>query len=431
MQITARPRDLTVFLTAKTISDIGYALDFICLSVFVWVHTRSTVATGLVSVALYGGSIVGGRLGHRYGDRWDRRRMMISADLARMAMLATLAVLPSRAQTWWLYFAVVGVGIGRSVFEASLSAATPVLAGDRTQSVNSILAGLKGVAFVIGMGLATVLVPVIGYRGVFACDASSYALSAAVLLALRLRMRETSTGSATAAARAPLSWAQLVMAGLAALMVLRGLDAFASSSQQVGLPILGSQLLPSDPTGVAGAVWSSWAAGLLVASFGLRPLARGLINRYPQRVFCLATIAMSAGFIGVFWLSGWVPMLASAAFAGIGDSFSEVTFKQAVQALPDDQRGRAFGFSQMVVNGGFMCGLLVTSVALRPSWLAQWVLVLHGVPLVVAGWMAVTAGRTRTVRVPEPPDEAARLSRLRRLRAAAPPGHGRDANRAD
>jgi MFS family permease len=398
---STRPRELAVFLTAKTISDIGYALDFICLSVFVWVRTGSTVATGLVSVALYSGSIAGGRLSHRYGDRWDRRRMMIGADLARALMLATLAVLPGGTQLWWLYPAVIIVGMGRSVFEATLSAATPVLAGERTQAVNGVLAGLKGAAFVIGMGLATAAVPIIGYRGVFTVDASTYALSATVLLVLRMRMRETAVDSAGTARAAPVSWAGLVGAGLAALMVLRGLDAFASSSQQVGLPILGSKLLPGDPTGVSGAVWSSWAAGLLVASFGLRPLARGLISRSPQRVYCVATMVMSAGFIGVFWLSGWVPMLASAFVAGLGDSLSEVTYKQSVQALPDDQRGRAFGFSQIVVNGGFMCGLLVTSAALRPDWLAQWVLLLHGVPLLVAGWMAVSAGRA-VGRVPEP-----------------------------
>ncbi len=40
----AASRDLAVFLTAKTISDIGFALDFICLSVFIWVRTGSTLS---------------------------------------------------------------------------------------------------------------------------------------------------------------------------------------------------------------------------------------------------------------------------------------------------------------------------------------------------------------------------------------------------
>ncbi|BFV55199.1 hypothetical protein KCMC57_up03030 [Kitasatospora sp. CMC57] len=401
----ASRRDLGVFLAAKAISDIGYSLDFICLSVFVWERSHSAFATGLVSTALYAGAIAGGRLGHRYGDRWDRQRVMIGADLVRMLMLALLALLPDAVQNWWLYAAVALIGTGRSVFEGTLSAATPVLAGERTQVVNSVLAGLKGLAFMLGMGLATVLVPLIGYRGVFALDAGTYALSALVLTALRLRMREP--GSAAGARRDRTgAWPLLVGAGLAVLVVLRGLDAFGSASQHVGLPILGSELRPESPTFVSGSVWACWAAGLLLASFGLRPLAKRVIERNPMVVFCLATIVMSAGFIGIFWLDGWWPRLLCAVVAGLGDSLSEITFKQSMQRLPDDRRGRAFGLGQIVVNSGFMAGLLVTSLALQPGWVPQWVLLLHGVPLLVAAWAAVTAGAPG--RPPRPVGETAR-----------------------
>jgi MFS family permease len=397
---SATRRDLTIFLTAKTISDVGYALDFICLSVFVWARTNSTLATGLVSVALYAGAITGGRLGHRFGDRWDRRRVMISADLIRMVMLVLLASLPDKTQNWWLYPAVFLVGSGRSIFEATLSAATPVLAGERTQFINSLLAGLKGVAFMVGMGLATIAVPLIGFRGVFVLDASSYALSALVLTALRLRMREPSARAGATREDVP-SWPLLVGAGLAGFVVLRGLDAFGSASQHVGLPILGSQLRPDSPTLVSGLVWGCWAAGLLLASFVLRPLATRIINRSPGVVYCLATMVMSVGFIGVFWGNGWGPRLASAVIAGLGDALSEITFKQAMQRLPDNRRGRAFGLSQITVNGGFMIGLLATSLIMKPSFLPQWVLLLHGVPLVVAAWMALARSRVRT-REPTP-----------------------------
>ncbi|WP_327075302.1 MFS transporter [Kitasatospora purpeofusca] len=389
---SASRRQLAVLLTAKTVSDVGYALDFICLSVFVWEHSRSTLHTGLVSVALYAGAIAGGRLGHRYGDRWDRRWMMIGADLARALTLALLAALPTGAQTWWLYPAVMVIGTGRSVFEATLSAATPVMAGPRTPSVNSALAGLRGVAFMVGMGLATVLVPLAGYRWVFALDAASYALSATVLLALRLRMREPGDRAARARDRTG-AWTLLVTSGLAGLVVLRGLDAFGSSSQHVGLPLLGTELHPSQPAVVSGAVWGSWAAGLLVTGFVLRPLAARVVERAPGPVFCLATIVMSLGFIGVFWLDGWWPRLLAAATAGVGDALSEITYKQSLQRLPDARRGGAFGLSQITVNAGFMSGLLVTSLVLRPAWVAPWVLLLHGVPLLVAGWAAVTSVR--------------------------------------
>src|SRR6185312_839829 len=167
-----------------------------------------------------------------------------------------------------LYPVVFLVGAGRSVFEATLSAATPVLAGERLQTVNSVLTGLRGIAFVIGMAAATVVVPVLGFRGVFGLDAGSYALSALVLLALRLPMRDPAAAPSAAGPGGPSRWSAwplLVAGGLAPLVVLRGFDAFGSASQQVGLPILGGRLRPDAPTLFAGSVWSAWAVGLFVA----------------------------------------------------------------------------------------------------------------------------------------------------------------------
>jgi MFS family permease len=393
---------LAVFLGAKAASDIGYALDFVCLSVFVWERTGSAAATGLVSVALYAGAILGGQAGNRYGRAWNRRAVMIGADVARMAVLVVLAVLPVGAQLAWLYPVVFVLGVGRSVFEGTLSAATPVLAGPRLQTVNSLLAGLKGIAFVVGMGAATIVVPVLGFRGVFGLDAATYALSAAVLYALRLPLREAAAVPAAVDAREQgtvrPTWPLLVVTAVAPLVVLRGFDAFGSASQHVGMPILGSRLRPDAPELFAGTMWSVWAVGLFVAGFVLRPMAARIVARAPATVFCLATIVMSLGFIGIFWLPGWWPRLLAALVAGVGDAFSEITFKQALQQLPDDERGQAFGFCQIVVNGGLMAGLAVTSVVLTPDLAARWVLLLHGLPVLIAGALVLTSGRSRRVR---------------------------------
>lgn len=375
-------------LTAKAVSDIGFALDFVCIGVFVWVRTESVLASGLVGLCLYSGGIVGGRLGHRSGARWDRRRAMLTADLVRMAALLVLAVVPTGAQLAWLFPAVLVVGAGRAVFEATLAAATPALATGRIQLVNSVVSGIKGAALVVGMGLATVAVPVVGFRGVFALDAATYGLSALAVLTLPLRLREDDDRPDVAPAvrrRGGLpGWAVLGGAGIAGLVVVRGLDAFGSASHHVGLPILGDLRDPGNPASVTGALWTAWAAGTLAGSLGLRPVLAGLIDRAPQVVFYVATSVMSAGFIGIFWLDPWPAMLAAAAAAGLGDAFSEITFKQAVQHLPDARRGSVFGLAQVVVNGGFVAGLAVTSLVAAPDWVDWYVLVLHGVPIAAA-----------------------------------------------
>jgi MFS family permease len=385
------------FLAAKASSDVGFALDFVCLAIFVWVRTESTLATGALGVCLYAGGVVGGRLTHRYGGRWDRRQAMVTADLVRVGALALLAVLPHDAQLWWLFPTVVFIGLGRSVFEATLAAATPALAGGRVQRLNSLLTGIKGLALVLGMGLATVAVPTVGFRGVFALDAASYGLSALALLFLPLRLRERPVAVGARWDGGPGAWTFLGL-GLAVLVAVRGLDALGSSSHHVGLPILGSQLDPGNPAGVAGALWMAWAAGTLLGSFGLRPLVARVVDRVPRQLFCFATAGMSVGFIGIFWLGPWPARLAAALVAGLGDALSEITFRHSLQQLPDDRRGAAFGLSQVVINAGFVAGLLLTGVALVPGQLAAWVLLLHGIPLLAAlaaaVWLRRVARRT-------------------------------------
>lgn len=339
-------------------------------------------------MCLYGGGILGGRLGHRFGGHWDRRRAMITADLVRAAALTLLAAIPAGEQVGWLFPAVVLVGAGRSIFEASLSAATPVLAGQhKTQGVNSLISGLRGLSLVAGMGLAAIAVPVIGYRGIFSLDALSYLLSAATLTALRLRMQEDASGqpgSRAGARHTVLRWQVLVAAGLALPMAVRGLDAFGSASQNIGLPILGTLRDPADPTAITGTIWMTWAAGTVAGSLGLRPLLREVINRSPGRVFFVATAVMSAGFVGIFWIAAWPLLLAAAVMAGLGDALSEITYKQTLQKLPDQQRSMAFGFSQVIINTGFTIGLISFGATLEPSRLGYWVLAAHCVPFAAA-----------------------------------------------
>lgn len=390
-------RGIVALLAAKAVSDVGTALDFICLAVFVWVRTGSALAIAAVGVVMYGGALVGGRLAHRYADRWDRRAAMIAADLARAGAMLSLAVVPGAAQLWLLYPAVLVVGAGQAVFGGTLGAATPVLAGRHTQLVNSIVSGMTGVSRIVGMGLAAVAVGLIGYRGVFALDAATYLLSAAVLLTLRLPMRE---GSAAPRARGPArdGWAVLVAAGAVAPLAVRGLDAFGSSSQHVGLPILGAQLDPDDPASVTGLVWMVWSVGVVATSLVLRPLLRAVLDRASGLVFYAGTVVMSLGFVGIFWLPTWPGRLAAAALAGAGDALSEVAFKQVLQRLPDDRRGSAFGLAQSVVSAGFLSGLLVSGLVVTPGLVPEWVLLLHGVPVVAA--VAVLVAQRRTVRVP-------------------------------
>lgn len=408
-------RAVDSFLAAKAISDLGFALDYIAINTFVWVRTGSPLATGAVVATLYAGGMLGGKLSHRLGDRWDRRRAMAGADLGRMAMLLALAALPPRWEVAWLFPAVFAVGVGRAVFESTLGASLPALAGDRLQSLNGLVSGLKGVALVVGMTLAAFATRALGFRSMFTIDAVTYGLSAWALLALPLRFREGAAGpdGSDAGARAGgsadgarangdgaraavrLRAASVAVPLLGTLLVVRALDAFGSGAQHVGLPILGSMLDPSDPARALGLIWGTWAAGTIAGSFLLRPVLSSVLARAhaTSTAFLAATICMSAGFVGVFWLSSWPARLAAAAVAGLGDSISEIAFRLSLQRAPDEVRGGLFGLAELVVYSGFIVGMLAVGAAVTPGTIRLWVVALHGVPVLAAALAIVVAVR--------------------------------------
>jgi len=80
-------------------------------------------------------------IGHAV-DRLDRKKLMVASDLALAAAMLLLVVLP---QSWMMTYIVVLMallGVGSTLFDVSLNAATPVILGTQdTLRANSWLIG--------------------------------------------------------------------------------------------------------------------------------------------------------------------------------------------------------------------------------------------------------------------------------------------------
>lgn len=400
MNPTAARRQLGLLLGAKTLSDMGFALDFICFNTFVWIATQSPFAAGCLAAALYGGGAIGGRVVQLYGNAWDRRRVMVWADLARLAALVALAALPPHLTIYWLYPTVLCIGIARAIFTATLSASLPAMSGPRLQTINGLVSGLRGVALVIGMTVAALYAKTFGFRALFLFDALTYGLSAAVLWRTTLPFRDTAASSAAAPPAPPLPWHAIraLGAGIWLLMLIRALDALGSGTQHVGFPMLGAALNPADPARAIGQLWGVWGVGMFLGSFVLRPFLATPMHRNPHILFLLATVGMSAGFTGIFWSSGWPMLLGWAILAGAGDGLSEIAFRQTLQQAPDTLRGSLFGCAEILVNGGLILGLLFTGTVVTPATIPHWTLILHGIPIAACAAGFTWHNRLRTPR---------------------------------
>jgi MFS family permease len=217
---------------------------------------------GLLTTLLIGGALA---------DRYERRRLMILSDVWRFAAVAALAGLDASGHLGLGALVILAgvVGLGDGFFYPAVGGIIPlVVDAPLLPSANSLMGVARWGGFVIGPPLAGFLYHGAGSAWVFAIDAVSFLISAALMLLARPRAVEVAAGESTLheiregaryVAKIPWLWvtitlfALVLMLQLAPLQVLlpklvkdhfgRGVGAFGVLSAMVGVGTLSGTLL--------------------------------------------------------------------------------------------------------------------------------------------------------------------------------------------
>src|SRR5918995_642847 len=80
-------RSFTLMWTGQLVSTIGTALTSLAASILIYRLTGSALSVGLMLMATAAPSLLVGLLAGVFVDRYDRRRIMISADLLRAILI--------------------------------------------------------------------------------------------------------------------------------------------------------------------------------------------------------------------------------------------------------------------------------------------------------------------------------------------------------
>lgn len=150
---------------------------------------------------------------------------------------------------------------------------------------------------------------------------------------------------------------------LLGLIALRGLDALASASHNVALPLAANAAEPSEPALFMTRFWSAWAVGTLLAHQVLKRRPHG--TTWGERAFAAGTCAMSLCFVAAFTGPPAPALVAAALAAGFADGWTEIVYTSRLQAAPDRQRDRLFGLSATAEQSGFALGTITAAAALE------------------------------------------------------------------
>jgi MFS family permease len=357
--VLARPAYRRLF-AAQTISRWGDTFNTVALVVLAFRLTGSGLGvTGAVIAEIAPVLLLAPAAGAVI-DRLPRVRVMVAADLWRMALAGVLPLVDQHLLA--VYAVALGLAAGGVFFNPAASSVLPsIVAEDELVAANS---GLWSAAVISQIALAPLaggLVAAVGVAPAFLVNAASFAASAVLLAGLRLPSRPTSTAAGSwlvpVGEGARLLVADRLLRLLALVQLLAALSAGATSALLV---VLAGRQLRVGPGGF----------GLLLAAIGvgaaLGPLllARLVSNpRRPALVFGPLVLRGLVDLVLASTRSVGVAMGALAAY-GVGSSTGMVTYNSLLQAeVAPEVRGRVFAGFDLLWQAGRLASLVVGGVA--------------------------------------------------------------------
>jgi MFS family permease len=357
-------RDYRLLTCGMAVSLLGDGLFLVALAWQVYALSNAPTALASVGIAMTVPTITCLLIGGAVSDRYDRRRVMLSADSARAIVLAVLAVLSATGQLrlWHLMAIAVVYGAATAFFDPASDALVPeLLPAEMLPQANSLDQLIRPVALrLAGPALGGILVGAIGTGLAFGIDAVSFVVSACALLAMSPGRRLRSAAAAGQSMRTEIGaglryvrghawlWATLLSAAVAYLLFM--------GPTEVLLPFIVKNRL-HDGAADLGLIFAAGGLGSLVCAIGIGQ--RGLPRRsitFMYLTWTLATLAIA----GYGLASGlWGLMLASVAFNTL-ETAGTIAWATAKQRhVPAELLGRVSSLDWLI-----SIGLLPVSFAL-------------------------------------------------------------------
>ncbi|MFY1593109.1 MFS transporter [Micromonospora sp. WMMD737] len=358
--IFVRNRRFGLLWTSTLLSNLGNWLMIVAVPVYVYTMTGSTLSSGFAFVAQTLPAIVFAPLAGVVADRWDRRAVMVGADLLRMVIVLALLVVDDPGMLWLLYTAMFFESAIGHFFQPAARAAVPGIVGrgvelEAANAWNTVAGGLVRLA---GAPLGGALYALVGFDGLVLIDSATYLLSAVLIFGMgRLRVADNGRQRNTSSWLA-VFWDQ-VREGLAflfrhsvlrATLIVSSLFLSANAALNVLLVPYVLDVLNGD-AGDVGVLMAALGGGFLASAYVGNVLSRSGLLRL-SFTGCLAVITLC--FAGLFLIHHFVAALVFIALAGLpGGALLMLVQVQVQRQTPDRQLGRvgsAFSAAEMAAT---------------------------------------------------------------------------------
>lgn len=384
LRLLRENRSFTRLYAAQLISFAGDWFATVALLGLALELTGSASLAALVLVVQTGAFAVASPIAGALADRFDRRRLLVAVDLARVPVALAFLLARDPGTLWVAFVAVALLAMGGSIFEPTSSASLPNLVEqERLPEANVLLGSAWGTMLAVGAAVGGVVAATFGRDAAFVANAASFALSASLIVGIRRPLQEpvapagrpslglgtfgSSIGTAIAFARRSRLVASLLLSkttfgvgtGVILMLAVFGHDVFRAGDAGIGL------------------LFAARGLGALIGPFLARALVgtedRGLLVGIGSSLLVVTGSYAMFPLAPVIWLAA---VLVFVAHLGGGAQWMLSTYGLQ-RSTPDEIRGRVFSLDYGLVTLVIAISTLVAGVladALEPR-LAVWAMV--------------------------------------------------------
>ena len=391
-----RNREFALLQAGQLLSDAGTQSTTIAYPLLVLAISGSAAQAGLVTFARLLPSGIFALPAGLAADRWSRKHLMIAADVARAAAMATLAtvILHGRASVAWVLLAALLEGSGTTFFSAAQAGA--VRGAVSLRQLPAAAGVQEARRAVVRLGGAPLGGALYGWSRAmpFVVDAVSYVFSTVSLLAMRAPFQEARSRDPRLAEGLRFLWAHPFLRTTALLYAIGNflvpamLLVVVVAGRRQGLTSLEIGLL----SGTVG-------AGTLVGSLA-SPIFRRLLG--VRAILLMELWTWLGSWIFVIWPNAFLLAAVLVPFGIAAPVTDSVVVGYRIAMTPDALLGRVESVRSsisLLVSplGPLAAGLLLESVSARTT-----VALLAVVGLALAVWGTLSPAIRRSPSLDEP-----------------------------
>jgi len=352
----------------QIVSLMGDWFNIIATAILVANLTRSGLAVGALFVIRALAQFVTGPFGGVLADRFNRKWILIWADILRCFIVLGFLLVKDASHIWLLYtLSALQLGVSGIFFPTKDSILPDIAPEEQIGTANALTASTWSTMLALGAFLGGQVTGVWGIAPAIMMDALSYLLSAWFIS----RMTYTQTTAKVETALTPALVFQQYFHGLGYLSKHKSIFIIAVQKASLMLAVSGfNDVLQVELSskvfvvGEGGSTSLGWLYAIVGVGTGVSPILARWVTGDRERALRYAIVAgygiTLVGLALMYPISSLGMVMAGAFFRGFGIAIIWVfSTTLLLQKLPNEVRGRALGteFALLTLSGAIGSGL--------------------------------------------------------------------------